>query len=62
MTITLAWWMLPILILIVGAVIAKWVANSGGGDYDFVTPLLLLIVFGTTIAAAVGILIGKLFL
>lgn len=59
----LEWWILPILIVIVGYVVSYvyYKINYSPSGYfgDFITPFVSLVLFFIFVAIAVGIVIGK---
>jgi ACR3 family arsenite efflux pump ArsB len=59
MTITLSWWVIPIVIFIIGIIGARLIKDHG--DYDFLSPFLRLgcVLIGS--AAAAGMVIAKLY-
>lgn len=59
MTITLAWWALPLFVAVAGIVGALIISSRAGGAYDFVTPLIAFGAMALGVVAAVGILIGR---
>lgn len=58
MTITLAWWTLPIAFVVLG-IVGAFVFGRSRGDYDMVSPLLGLGCILGGLIAAVALLIGK---
>lgn len=60
MTLTLPIWLIVIIVvLVIGIVLFLRAAKNGGGDYDFATPLIMIAIFGVTVAIIGGILLGK---
>lgn len=58
MTITLAWWVLPLALALAGPAIPCLFLKPQG-DYDFGTPLIALAIFAACEAGAIGIVLGK---
>lgn len=63
MTITIGWWVIPLILLLVGWLLAWWYHSknySPGGYFgDFVTPAVSLGIFCAFALLAIGIAIGK---
>lgn len=57
MTITLHWWVLPLLLLAVGIAVPAMLKTHG--DWDMVTPLLRLAIFCGCALGALGIVVGR---
>lgn len=61
MTLTLQWWLIPILLVAIGLSLA-WKYGRPKGRYDYVSPLIGGIFAAAGIGAAVGLVIGRLVL
>lgn len=63
MSITLHWWALPVVIVVIGYLVAQvyFSRNYQPGGYfgDFVTPVIALGLFLVFAAIALGIVVGK---
>lgn len=57
MTITLPWYLLPVVLVLVG--VAVPVRMKARGDYDFVTPILRTLVFLTCVGSAIAFCFGR---
>lgn len=57
MTITLHWWYLPLLLVALGIGIPALLRDKG--DYDFLTPMLKVAIFGVCMSGALFFTIAK---
>lgn len=59
MTITLAWWWLPIASVVAGMVGFGWYSARSIGDWDMVSPMLAVGCLILGVSVAVAICVGK---
>lgn len=59
MTITLAWWWLPVASFVAGVAGFGWYSARSIGDYDVVSPMLAVGCFILGAAVAIAICIGR---
>ena len=60
--ITLYWWYIPIILIILPFIIIWILEKTGhiGGDWDFTGPLVVLFILVVCWVAAIALIIGKL--
>ena len=61
MEIVLHWWLLPIIIVIIGFIIGGKLINDSKGQFDF-TPIVGGLIILATVLIVIALVVGKLFL
>lgn len=58
MTITLHWWLIPILLVVIGFLVARTKRFQGDGSPNDPRPILGLGIFAIFVVAAIGVTVG----